>query len=977
MGRQKSEVSLIALDEGAKRRKKRKIRDYGSKTHEVAVLSDVCQSAIVDLKKMLKLPSKGSFLPPGKMYLMGSSQSVHSLPSTQHVQTEPLDADRGARDIGGMTLTSALTCSTSIPLITLDTQQDECNDIDLLAQSIRPTLELKTDYIHDPYEGCANVEVHNVFTYLLDECNDGDLLARSVQQSSQLQSEYVHEPYEGAVTVEVPTIFSSLLEKVTVHGIEFTYNGSELNFESEHERQARFLEQSIIHGPGIEEMCDHQQEKSLEPDETPSNLAVAETIEETGSVSDDDGLERLWQDMAFSIACADGQGAKDNSTKLISKNINECDHSFILKDDVGLVCDLCGLVGRDIETIFQFTWGKAHKRKQGKQQVLESQLSESLEEELNDVEDHNFHKQGHEILTVHPDHMEKMHEHQIDGFHFLERNILGNEPGGCILAHAPGTGKSFLIISFVQSFLQVHPEERIMLIAPKGMLLPWVKEFHKWNVEEISIVNLYDAHSSGKHSGDDATLNNPSAHVQRLRVSQLQIIKDWKMKKKVLLVSYPLFRTLVNGNVKTDQCLETRKLLLETPGILILDEGHVPRNKDSKIVNCLMHVHTKRRILLSGTLFQNNFEELFYSFKLVRPDFMSAKPACVKSLLEPFVRQECKEGLINDKVPRVKSKRQNREALELKIFEESLGERIQFGNKEEQDHAIKMLRQLTESFVHWYKGQVLEKLPGLTDLTVVLNLTKAQEDAMHSIQAHTDNAMDREHKSALACIHPSLYITAEDELNVSGQATDHSVKSDEDPRHGVKIEFVLEMVALCHHLNEKVIVFSQHIAPLFLLERLLKKFQGLVENNQIFRLDGPTLLEERENIIDRFNNERQAQVLLASIRTCGEGISLIGASRIIFLDVAWNPSITRQAISRAFRIGQKKKVYVYRLVAAGTYEEDIHSVASKKEWLAKMIFEANEDKSIELTSHEVDAQGDLLFQSSKIRNLVKKCHKSS
>nr|GME05120.1 protein CHROMATIN REMODELING 35-like [Ipomoea batatas] len=92
----------------------------------------------------------------------------------------------------------------------------------------------------------------------------------------------------------------------------------------------------------------------------------------------------------------------------------------------------------------------------------------------------------------------------------------------------------------------------------------------------------------------------------------------------------------------------------------------------------------------------------------------------------------------------------------------------------------------------------------------------------------------------------------------------------------------------------------------------------------------------------RFNTSADARVFFGSIKACGEGISLVGASRIIILDVHLNPSVTRQAIGRAFRPGQEKKVYTYRLVASSTPEEEDHTTCFRKESIAKMWFEWNQ-----------------------------------
>jgi DNA repair and recombination RAD54-like protein len=93
-------------------------------------------------------------------------------------------------------------------------------------------------------------------------------------------------------------------------------------------------------------------------------------------------------------------------------------------------------------------------------------------------------------LEVHPSLEDRMHPHQLEGFKFLSRNLVEEDGGGCMLAFAPGTGKSFLVISFIQSFLVQMPDAKPLIVAPKGMLLPWVREFKKWEVQEIATFNL-------------------------------------------------------------------------------------------------------------------------------------------------------------------------------------------------------------------------------------------------------------------------------------------------------------------------------------------------------------------------------------------------------------------------------------------------------------------------------------------------------
>jgi DNA repair and recombination RAD54-like protein len=81
-----------------------------------------------------------------------------------------------------------------------------------------------------------------------------------------------------------------------------------------------------------------------------------------------------------------------------------------------------------------------------------------------------------------------------------------------------------------------------------------------------------------------------------------------------------------------------------------------------------------------------------------------------------------------------------------------------------------------------------------------------------------------------------------------------------------------------------------------------------------------------------------AKVMLASTKACGEGIQLIGASRVVLLDVVWNPSVGRQAIGRAYRIGQQKIVHTYNLITEGTQEKSKYDRQAKKDHMSKLLF---------------------------------------
>lgn len=502
-------------------------------------------------------------------------------------------------------------------------------------------------------------------------------------------------------------------------------------------------------------------------------------------------------------------------------------------------------------------------------------------------------------LEVHPYLEGQMHPHQIEGFKFLSRNLVEEDSGGCMLAFAPGTGKSFLVISFIQSFMVRVPNARPMIVAPKSMLRPWINEFKLWEVEEIKVMNLYEAEN------------------------QVDMLKEWQETSSVLLVGY---------SQCTNMCGEVGRYLTEGPGLLVLDEGHLARTESTKILKSLSRVHTKRRVLLSGTPFNNNFEEFYTTLELVRPNFMMrANPEMCPTLNtliapEPTRPQPQSNGLLSKK-----SSTTGRQK-----FKDVIGEKFESGQHGNISTALKQLRVLIEPFVAWHKGQILETLPGITDLTVMLDLTLQQRELLSNVKSDVRDNLQK--RAAAIYVHPVLEPDAE---NGKRSQKDPRLKGNNiDVKQGAKLRWVLDLVQLSDDSKEKVLIFSEYLYTLELIENMTAKKMMWSKGIQILRLDGTLPPHEREKIITKFNNDPDARMLCASIKACGEGISLVGASRVVILEVVWNHAVTRQAISRAFRIGQRKKVVVYRLVAADTYEEyKMHASATRKEWLSKLLFD--------------------------------------
>jgi SNF2 family DNA or RNA helicase len=142
----------------------------------------------------------------------------------------------------------------------------------------------------------------------------------------------------------------------------------------------------------------------------------------------------------------------------------------------------------------------------------------------------------------------------------------------------------------------------------------------------------------------------------------------------------------------------------------------------------------------------------------------------------------------------------------------------------------------------------------------------------------------------------------------------------------VKIDVLLD--ELMNNLsNNKVLVFSQFKEMLHLIAARLQ------ENNiSFFHFDGDTKLEERRDLVAKFQEEQDTtNVFLMSLKTGNAGITLTAADYVFLVDPWWNAAIEQQAIDRTHRIGQTKNVFAYKMICRNTIEEKIIEIQQRKQ----------------------------------------------
>ncbi|MCL7045485.1 hypothetical protein MKW94_000826 [Papaver nudicaule] len=668
-------------------------------------------------------------------------------------------------------------------------------------------------------------------------------------------------------------------------------------------------------------------------------------------------MEQLWDEFEFARrASEDGTSApstaatqEDSEQQVETDSHTACslgkDHHLILDEEIGIRCILCSYVKLDIKYILPaFATSCARGR-------LRRRMS-AEDEEFPTFDSFMFHETGgNQVSNLHTtgtiwDNFrgirEILYPHQIEGVEFVWRNLAGgielnvlnknpsHDIGGCIISHDPGTGKTLLTIAFLRTFMKTFKDCRPVLIAPSNMLLTWEDEFKKWYGEDITFHNL----SSVKFSGTEECAAQKLVQNESSDMKRLAKIASWRRGNSILAVSYQLFERYTAEelgeeivSLKAKIRKNIRKSLLELPNVLILDEGHTPRNKNSKIFKSLKKVKTERRIILSGTLFQNNFDELYTTLSLARPKFADM-------ILNKTDKTRGRPSLVTGE-----EARGNWVSLASSI-----------GNSSD-DQQLEMIKKLMAPFVHEYKGSILhKKLPGLRECVVVLHPFPLQKKLLENVRDGMNNAFEVDYATALVSVHPSLLTrcsVAKQSGNVNSSVTtliDENQKIKEDVfrldyHEGVKSKFLMQLIKLSEAMKEKVLVFSQYLDPPSLICDHLYSAWGWRMGEEILRMDGTLDMNKRQSLIKRFNDpSSKVKVLFASTKSSGEGICLTGASRVVLLDVVWNPAVYKQAISRAYRLGQKKVVYTYHLITSGTSEEDKYLVQTRKDHLSQLVF---------------------------------------
>lgn len=227
------------------------------------------------------------------------------------------------------------------------------------------------------------------------------------------------------------------------------------------------------------------------------------------------------------------------------------------------------------------------------------------------------------------------------------------------------------------------------------------------------------------------------------------------------------------------------------------------------------------------------------------------------------------------------------------------------------------------------------KLPGRTEQVLFCKLTSdqrllykryvnsAEVQAVCSGDMRTFVAIDTLRK---VCNHPDLATALCDPPDY----TNPDVPLPHE-RSG-KMKVLKQLLELWKEGNHRVLLFSQTRQMLGILESFVAS-----EGYAYMRMDGTTNVKSRQPMVAKFNSDKSVFLFLLTTKVGGLGINLTGANRVVIFDPDWNPSTDLQARERAWRIGQKEDVTIYRLLVAGTIEEKIYHRQIFKQLLSNRV----------------------------------------
>ncbi|WP_082434970.1 DEAD/DEAH box helicase [Pseudomonas sp. NBRC 111123] len=348
-------------------------------------------------------------------------------------------------------------------------------------------------------------------------------------------------------------------------------------------------------------------------------------------------------------------------------------------------------------------------------------------------------------------------------------------------------------------------------------------------------------------------------------------------------------------------------LRAQTWHVLVLDEAQNIKSSTSKAALAVCELQANQRLCLTGTPMENNLGELWSIFHFLMPGWLGDVKRFNQDYRTPIERHADSERLA---------------------------------------HLVSRVRPF---LLRRTKEQVATELPAKTEMVHWVELSDAQRDTYEAVRV----AMDKKVRDEIARngAARSQIVILDALLKLRQVCCDlrlvKGVETKGNQADKGKLGALLEMLEELLSEGRRVLLFSQFTSMLTLIEQELEK-----RKIRYSLLTGDT--RDRRTPVQQFQ-QGDSEVFLISLKAGGVGLNLTAADTVIHFDPWWNPASENQATDRAYRIGQDKPVFVFKLITRGTVEEKIQALQQEKAALAASLLDGGQAGQWRLDDEEIDA----------------------
>lgn len=350
-----------------------------------------------------------------------------------------------------------------------------------------------------------------------------------------------------------------------------------------------------------------------------------------------------------------------------------------------------------------------------------------------------------------------------------------------------------------------------------------------------------------------------------------------KKKHDIYLTSYGVIRSDINKFKKQKWFL------------CVVDEAQNIKNPNTKQTKAIKSIKAKHKIAMSGTPVENRMSEYWSIFDFTNKGYLSNLKSFRKNYIVPIEREKNQDTLEN-------------------------------------------FKQITEPFIlRRLKSDknIIKDLPDKIVSDIYCNLTKEQI----ALYKETLDVSMREVEENDGIKRKGLVLKMINSLKqICNHPSQFTKSNDINVHESGKMEILMNTLENILQADEKVLIFTQYVKMGEIMQKSIKdKFQ-----EEVLFLHGSLSRKKRDEMIKKFQNRKQNKIFIISLKAGGTGLNLTAAQNVIHYDLWWNPAVENQATDRAYRIGQKENVVVYRFITKGTFEEKINEMIHSKEELAKL-----------------------------------------